>query len=77
MRRHLRQTGGYSAADAADDLPLAAEPLPVYGSITELDKEIARLEKDMRAAAKELAFEEAARLRDRIKTLRLLEIEIG
>jgi excinuclease ABC subunit B len=77
MRRHLRQTGGYSADDVAEDLPLAAEPVPFYGSIAELDKEIARLEKEMRAAAKELAFEEAARLRDRIKTLRLLEIEIG
>ncbi|MDR3088360.1 MAG: excinuclease ABC subunit UvrB [Desulfobulbaceae bacterium] len=77
MRRHLRQTGGYDAEDAADDLPQAAEPLPVYGSIGELDKEITRLEKEMKAAAKELAFEEAARLRDRMKTLRLLEIEIG
>jgi excinuclease ABC subunit B len=77
MRRHLRQTGGYSAADMADELPQAAEPLPSYGSVTELDKEIARLEKEMRAAAQELAFEEAARLRDRIKALRLLEIEIA
>ena len=31
----------------------------------------------MHKAAKELAFEEAAHLRDRIKALRLLEIEIG
>jgi excinuclease ABC subunit B len=31
----------------------------------------------MQKAAKELAFEEAAHLRDRIKALRMLEIEIG
>jgi excinuclease ABC subunit B len=85
MRRHLRQTGGYSAEDMAGDLsesnlPMAAEPMPSYGnygSVAELNKEIARLEKEMKAAAQELAFEEAARLRDRIKTLRLMEIEIG
>ena len=55
----------------------AAEPEPFYGSIKELEKEIKRLEQEMQKAAKELAFEEAAHLRDRIKALRMLEIEIG
>ncbi len=39
-----------------------------------LAQQIAELEKQMKAAAKRLEFEEAARLRDRIKELRALEI---
>ena len=54
-----------------------AEKEVVYNSVAELDKEIARLEAEMNRAAAELAFEQAAQLRDRIKALRLLEIEIG
>ena len=38
---------------------------------------IARLEKEMRAAAKRLEFEEAANLRDQIKELRELQIYAG
>ncbi|MDH4322237.1 MAG: excinuclease ABC subunit UvrB [Desulfobulbaceae bacterium] len=52
----------------------AAEEEVVYGNLAELRKDISRLEKGMQAAAKELAFEEAARLRDRIKGLRELEL---
>lgn len=48
-----------------------------FGSVSELDKEIKKLEKQMHQAASELAFEEAASFRDRIKALRKLEIEIG
>jgi excinuclease ABC subunit B len=44
-----------------------------YRTVEELDKEIKGLEKKMRAAAKALEFEEAARIRDRIKTLRATE----
>ncbi|MEM7583861.1 MAG: excinuclease ABC subunit UvrB [Acidobacteriota bacterium] len=39
-----------------------------------LSQQIARLEKDMKAAAKRLEFEEAAVLRDRLKELRELQI---
>ncbi|MFN3414176.1 MAG: excinuclease ABC subunit UvrB, partial [Thermoanaerobaculum sp.] len=39
-----------------------------------LTKTIAELEKQMKAAAKRLEFEEAARLRDRIKELRALQV---
>ena len=54
-----------SLADSADgmDMPLA--------------ERISRLEKDMRAAAKRLEFEEAATLRDQIKELRELQIYAG
>jgi excinuclease ABC subunit B len=42
-----------------------------------LSERIARLEKDMRAAAKRLEFEEAASLRDKIRELRELQIYAG
>ena len=74
LHQHLKNTG-YVTED--DSELRAAETGAFYGSIRELEKEIKRLEQEMRTAAKELAFEEAARLRDRIKALRLLEIEIG
>jgi len=55
-------------------VPEVAEgPEDRYRTVEELDKEIKGLEKKMRAAAKALEFEEAARLRDRIKTLRATE----
>jgi excinuclease ABC subunit B len=44
-----------------------------YRTVEELDKEIKALEKRMRAAAKALEFEEAGRIRDRIKALRATE----
>jgi excinuclease ABC subunit B len=75
MQQHLADSG-YQAGYQADLLQ-AAEELPVYTSIRDLEKEIKKLEKEMQTAAKELAFEQAAALRDRIKALRKLEIEIG
>ena len=77
MQQHLQASGYTLAVDRQAALLQAAEDLPSFGSIAELDREIGRLEKRMLAAAKELAFEEAATLRDRIKMLRKLEIEIG
>jgi excinuclease ABC subunit B len=77
LQKHL-QASGYEAADDMESGVLkAAEELPVYYSIRELEAEIKKLNKEMQEAAKELAFEEAAALRDRIKALRKLEIEIG
>ena len=76
MQQHL-QASGYVIADRQQALLEAAEDLPVYHSVKELDKEIKKLEAAMQKSARELAFEEAARLRDRIKTLRKLEIELG
>ncbi len=48
-----------------------------YHSLQDLRRDIKRLEADMHRAAKVLAFEEAARLRDEIKELRQLELEMG
>ena len=53
-----------------------AEESPAFQSVEELDKHIQELEARMNRAAKELAFEEAAELRDKIKALRYLEIEL-
>jgi excinuclease ABC subunit B len=47
------------------------------GSDVPLAERIARLEKEMRAAAKRLEFEEAASLRDQIRELRELQIYAG
>lgn len=76
LMQHL-QASGYQTEDHLAAIAQAAEPLPVYTTLRDLEKEIKKLEKEMQAAASELAFEQAAALRDRIKALRLLEIEIG
>ncbi len=77
LQKHLQASGYEAADDMENSLLKAAEELPVYYSIGELEAEIKKLEKEMQEAAQELAFEEAAALRDKIKALRKLEIEIG
>ncbi len=77
IQQHLKNSGYIPEAHADEPMLMAAEELPFYGSIEELEKEIKKLEKKMQQLAKELAFEEAAQLRDKIKALRMLEIEIG
>jgi excinuclease ABC subunit B len=53
----------------------AAEAQPEFHSLKALRKEMRKLEKEMTAKARELAFEEAAALRDRLKMLREQELE--
>lgn len=55
---------------------VVAEPTPSFGSPEEIARNIKRLDKEMREAAKELAFEKAAEIRDRIKALEQLELEM-
>ncbi len=45
-----------------------------YGSLAELRREMKALEKEMLAAARELAFEDAAALRDQLKKLKEMEL---
>jgi excinuclease ABC subunit B len=52
---------GYSGDEPTN---LAADPVVQYMSATAMEKAIAKIKKDMEAAAKELDFYEAARLRD-------------
>ncbi len=54
---------------------MAAEPEATYGSLADLRREMDRVEAAMLAAARELAFEEAARLRDRLKELKKQELQ--
>jgi excinuclease ABC subunit B len=68
----------YAEASAEpEQLTLAAEPTAEYeGKDEAVDQQIRRLEVEMKAAAKELEFERAAALRNRIRALRLREIEL-
>ncbi len=58
-------------------VPLAAEDAGEYISTVNIPALVASLEKQMRAAAKELDFETAAELRDKIRSLRQQEMAIG
>jgi excinuclease ABC subunit B len=55
------------------DLAEEAEEMPEFQSQQDLDTYIAKLESDMREAAKKFEFEKAAQLRDTIKELRTKE----
>ncbi len=57
-------------------LPLAAESQEEYITPSEIPKLVKRLRKDMLAAAKELDFEKAVELRDRIKKLEGMELAL-
>ncbi len=60
----------------AVQLDLAAESPAVYETGEAADSIIKRLEMEMKAAAKELEFERAAVLRNRIRALKLKELEL-
>jgi len=57
-------------------VPTVEERVVEYQSVVELDERILALEKQMKAAAVKLEFEEAARLRDEVKALRLQRMEV-
>ena len=58
-------------------VPVAAEAEAEYVTAAEIPKMITALEREMRSAAKELDFERAAELRDKIKGLREKELAMG
>lgn len=62
--------GGLYDFNDADPADKVAETVVDYNSIDNIGDLIKNLEREMRQAAKELAFEKAARLRDRIKELK-------
>jgi excinuclease ABC subunit B len=61
------------AADYADLTSAEGDGIPEFKSQEDLDAYIAKLESDMREAAKRFEFEKAAKLRDTIKELRTKE----
>jgi excinuclease ABC subunit B len=67
----------YATAEMDDvQLDLAAESPAVYGAEEATGQIIKRLETEMKAAAKELEFERAAALRNRIRALKMRELEL-
>lgn len=67
----------YATAELDDvQLDLAAESPAVYGAEEATEQIIKRLETEMKAAAKELEFERAAALRNRIRALKMKELEL-
>ncbi len=62
---------GASDAVAVDTV---AEPLAEFETVADLEDQIRRLESEMHAAARNLDFEKAAGLRDRVKALRSLQV---
>lgn len=67
----------YATAEVGDvQLDLAAESPSVYGAEDATEQVIKRLETEMKAAAKALEFERAAALRNRIRALKLKELEL-
>jgi excinuclease ABC subunit B len=61
------------AADYADLATPESDGMPDFKSQEDVDAHIAKLESDMREAAKRFEFEKAAKLRDTIKELRTKE----
>ena len=57
-------------------LDLAAESPAVYGAEEATEQIIKRLEMEMKAAAKELEFERVAALRNRIRALKMKDLEL-
>ena len=56
--------------------PEVSEPASDYKSLDELERIIRELQDEMNKAAEELAFERAAKLRDQIKELQALDMEL-
>ena len=59
------------------NVDIAAEEETVYATDAGVEQTMASLEREMKAAAKKLEFERAAKLRDRLRALRQQELLFG
>ena len=59
------------------EVPLVTESIEEYGSSDEIEVEIESLKTEMQEKAQQFKFEEAAKLRDRIKTLQQIQLRFG
>jgi len=73
IRKQITEMFAYET-EARLPEPTVAENIEEFHSLDDVDREIRRLEKEMKAASKELEFEKAAELRDRIKELQQLVV---
>ncbi|MFZ2041790.1 MAG: excinuclease ABC subunit UvrB [Desulfobacterales bacterium] len=66
----------FESVGASDTVAVdtVAEPLAEFETVADLEDQIRRLESEMHAAARNLDFEKAAGLRDRVKALRSLQV---
>jgi excinuclease ABC subunit B len=70
----LSSFGNLYSFDSDQTISNVAEKVADYGTLDNLPDIIHNLEIEMRQAAKELAFEKAAKLRDRIKELKQISL---
>ncbi len=70
----IKDVAGTVYEMAPTAMPKAAEQVREYRNLAELQRAITKKEKEMLVAAKELAFEQAADLRDEIKILQKMEL---
>ena len=75
IQKSIRESLGYEEKFSL--APMVQEEEDEYGSPSELSTLIAGLEKEMYAAARELEFERAAQLRDRVKKLKEKDLELS
>ncbi len=59
------------------EVPAVAEETAGYSSIEAIEKEVSRLEKEMKEAARQFEFEKAAALRDQARKLKKMAMELS
>jgi excinuclease ABC subunit B len=74
IRKQITEMFAYASESAEAPSAAVAEKVVEFQSIDDVDRTVRRLEKEMRAAAKDLDFEKAAELRDRIRELQKLVV---
>ena len=77
IRKRIHDLDYHVAEADYVEVSIAAEDEIVYASEADAEKTMASLEREMKAAAKKLEFERAAKLRDRLRALRRQELLFG